>query len=313
MGFLDDLRRLATATAEVLRNPGAIKREFTLLTQADCANYYALLGDDVIELENGGFAEDDKPLWLNMGYWKHATSYPEACAALARMLADAAKLEAGGVMLDAGFGYGEQDLLWMDEYKLSRIIGVNVTPLHVEVANKRIAARGLQDRIDLRLASATDIPCDDASVDHVVALESAFHFPTREDFFREAMRILKPGGTIGCADMLPMPGTRPAGVVHWLGLRRWGYPLENAYDRDTYRDKMMEHGFVDVEVNSIRNHVYPGINHYRDARQAGASMADVVVELTAEDVESCFGIDDWQNNTGISDYVVFGARKPESA
>jgi len=313
MGFTEDLRRLASATADVLRNPGAIKREITLLTQADCANYYEFLGDDVLEAKDEGFASDDKPLWLNMGYWKQASRYPDACAALARMLADAARLQEGNVVLDAGFGYGEQDLLWMKEYSPARIIGVNVTPVHVEVASKRVAARGLSDRIDLRLASATDIPCDDASVDRVLALESAFHFPTREDFFREAMRVLKPGGYLACADMLPMPGDKPAGLVHWLGLRRWGYPVENAYDRDEYRDKLLAHGFADVEVNSIRSYVYPGIDRYAEARRAGASLLDAVVELSDEDVEQCFGIEDWQANTGISDYVIFAARKPESA
>lgn len=311
MGFGEDLRRLATATVDVLRNPGAIKREITLLTQADCANYYTFLGDDVLEAQDEGFHSGEKPLWLNMGYWEHAQVYPDACAALARMLAEAGHVGEGKVVLDAGFGYGEQDLLWATELSPAKIIGVNVTPLHVEVASKRVAERGLSDRVDLRLGSATDIPCDDASVDCVLALESAFHFPTREDFFREAMRVLRPGGYLATADMLPMPGTKPAGLVHWLGLRRWGYPPENAYDRDIYRDRLQALGFEDVSVRSIRNYVYPGIDRYAEARKAGKSMMDARVELTPEDIERCFGIEDWQANTGISDYVLFGARKPE--
>ena len=88
-----------------------------------------------------------------------------------------------------GFGFAEQDLLWVREYDVARIIGVNVTKLHVDVAQARAKALGLEGRLDLRLASATELPIEAESVTKVVALESAFHFDTREKFFDEAMRV----------------------------------------------------------------------------------------------------------------------------
>lgn len=310
MGFLDGMKQLAGATAEVLAHPGRLRREITLLTGGDCADYYTFLGDDVLENQDGSFTDDGKPLWLNMGYWLHAHTYPEACAALARRLGETAELQATDRVLDCGFGFAEQDLLWVQEFDVTHILGLNVTPLHVERAQRRVEARNLTDRIDLRLGSATAVPLPNSSVDKVLALESAFHFDTREDFFREAMRVLKPGGVLATADMLPMPGTAPRGLVHTLGLRRWGLPRVNAYDHLIYCQKLQQHGFEEVRSESIRGYVYPGINRYAEARKAGTPMQEIRVELNQEDIANCYGVELWHVNTGIDDYVLFHARKP---
>jgi SAM-dependent methyltransferase len=49
------------------------------------------------------------------------------------------------------------------------------------------------------------MPVDADSVDVVIALECAFHFRTRQRFFREARRVLRPGGRLVTADIIPMP------------------------------------------------------------------------------------------------------------
>src|SRR5688572_6050709 len=82
-----------------------------LLVTKDASSYYQFLGDDVVEGENEGFKDSAKPLWLNLGYWESARTYPEAAAALACQLGDAAGLGPGDELLDVGFGFAEQDFL----------------------------------------------------------------------------------------------------------------------------------------------------------------------------------------------------------
>lgn len=310
MAFLDDVKQLAGASVGLLAQPRAMWRELVLLLQSDPQNYYAFLGDDVLEAQNQSFADADKPLWLNLGYWERARTYPEAGAALARRLADAARLGPGDRVLDAGFGFAEQDILWVKEYDVAHITGVNVTPLHVEVAQRRVEARGLSNRIELKLASATELPLPPASVEKVLALESAFHFDTREAFFAEAMRVLKPGGRLATADCVPFVGEHPTGVVNWLGWRRWGVPPANIYDREVYRDKLAAHGFVDIEVESIRQHVFPGMHRYAELRHKGVALSDARVEISEQDVEECLGVEQWRKQGGLTDYVLFSAQKP---
>lgn len=309
MAFLDDMRQVSSASLKLLANPSAFVREIKFLLQADPQNYYAFLGDDVLEAQDQGFEQAQKPLWLNLGYWKTARTYPEAAADLARKLAAAAKLGPGDVVLDAGFGFAEQDLLWVREYDVARIIGVNVTKLHVDVARERAKKLGLEDRLDLRLGSATELPLEPASVTKVVALESAFHFDTRERFFDEAMRVLEPGGILATADCMPYLGEKPSGLVNWLGWRRWGVPPANIYDSDAYREKLLARGFVNVTVESIRHHVFPGMHRYAELRHRGVPLADARIELSQQDIDSCLGVEEWRKQGGLTDYVIISAQK----
>jgi SAM-dependent methyltransferase len=92
----------------------------------------------------------------------------------------------------------------------------------VDLARRRVAKLGLDDQVDLRQGSATDMPIESDSVDKVVAVECAFHFRTRETFFREAWRVLRPGGRLVLADILPMP--RVSGFSSRLEQRMsWGW------------------------------------------------------------------------------------------
>jgi cyclopropane fatty-acyl-phospholipid synthase-like methyltransferase len=216
----------------------------------------------------------EQSLFLNLGYWDGAQTYDAACTRLAEVLGDAAGLGPEDELLDCGFGFGDQDIFWAARFGLAKITGLNIAAAQVSEGRRRVAGRGLSERIDLREGSATRMPVPDRSCDKVISLESAFHYDTRADFFAEAFRVLRPGGRLATADIIPMPGGKrrfggedaPAYVIDRLARQFWQIPQANMYDREEYARRLAAAGFTDVRVESIRAHVYPGLRDFARTR-----------------------------------------------
>src|SRR3546814_9569929 len=110
------------------------------------------------------------------------------------------------------------------------------------------------------------MPLEAAMVDKVVGLECAFHFDTRERFFHEAFRVLRPGGRLALADVVPnaaRPGTvaRRIQRMNWNTFsKKYSVPAANADSHAAYKAKLEGAGFRDVRIESIRHHVYPGLH-----------------------------------------------------
>jgi microcystin synthetase protein McyJ len=310
MGFLAMLNKYNTWWRLQRFALSSIGLTLKMLHSKDPSIKYTVLGDDVIPTLNGNFEDMSKPLWLNLGYWKDAQTYPEACRAMAIMLGETAELKSTDTVLDVGCGFGEQDALLVEQFGVTRIIGIDITPVHVTVGQERLRAKQLDDRITLALGSAVQTGYPDNFFEKVVALECAFHFKNREQFFCEALRVLKPGGRLALTDMLPSPGKRFSGVSRRIVRKCACIPEENMYDRIGYAEKLEAIGFTDIKVLSIPGYVYPGMARYTVNRVTKQADYNVRIEgLTNEDIETVKDVKSW-DAMGISDYIIATACKP---
>jgi ubiquinone/menaquinone biosynthesis C-methylase UbiE len=275
--------------------------------------FKAMSASDIYELVSTN-AYSGEGLYLNLGYWKTARTIDDACVAMAMLVAETAAIGPGNEVVDVGFGFADQDMLWMDRLGPARITGLNITASQVAMARDRVASRGMSDRIELLQASATAMPLPDASCDKVVGVECAFHFDTREDFFREAFRVLRPGGRLVLADVIrshpdPRPFRRRIQDFNWkFFMQKYAVPAANSDTTESYAAKLAAAGFAGVKVEPISEHVYPGLHHYMATEPSMLRrfhpLARLPYRLTLKfDAASVYG---------AYEYVLAVAEKPSS-
>lgn len=212
--------------------------------------------------------------YLNLGWWNSTEtiegfdeeSITEACRELVRQFAAFGEVTPNDNILDVGFGFGQQDLLLAEEFNCRNITGLNITPHHVRKGRELVEENELADRVSLHLGDAVDLPFEANSFDTVFALETAFHFRTREDFLEEAKRVLEPGGTIMLADIIngPEQGSRFfSDLVARAHEAYWNIPDANRIDREEYRRTLNRKGFENTEVQDVSDHVLnPWVRNY---------------------------------------------------
>lgn len=189
--------------------------------------------------------------YLNYGYTVSGReSLEERQERLCLEVFRAAELDAGHVIVDVGFGSGEQDFLLARMFPEVRVTGFNISSRQVRYANER-AARELPDgRIAFREGEAEVLPgIASGSVDRVLAIECAFYFE-RPRFYQRAAEILRPGGRLVLADI--------AFSDRFLWLARRTEKRRRVGTRATNREEWEKH-FRTISVTDIAPRTRPGV------------------------------------------------------
>lgn len=156
-----------------------------------------------------------------------------------------ASLVEGETVLDLGSGAGIDCFLAAQKVgERGRVIGVDTTPEMVEKAREN-AIKGNCKNVEFRLGEIENLPLADDSVDVVISNCVINLSPDKGKVFKEAFRVLKPGGRMMVSDIVllkELPESIENSMEAYVGC------LSGAIIKDEYIDMIKQAGFQDVSV-----------------------------------------------------------------
>ena len=158
-----------------------------------------------------------------------------------------ASLTEGQTVLDLGSGGGIDCFLAAKKVgQTGKVIGVDMTPAMIDRARTNKEKMGVKN-VDFRLGEIEQLPVSDDTVDVIISNCVINLSPDKPGVFREAYRVLKPGGKLAVSDIVT-DGDLPDIIKE--SLSAWAGCVAGAMDVNDYVIGLQEAGFVDVEVKA---------------------------------------------------------------
>jgi len=164
------------------------------------------------------------------------------------VLARIARIKSGDRVLDAGCGLGGSSF-WLAAHRSAQVVGITPVRGHVLAAREIARRRSLDDQVSFYVADYADTRFQKASFDVVWALESVCHAVSKAAFYREAARLLRPGGRLVVADYIRV--SRDLGADTDSMIREWldGWSIPDIATADEHLAASTRAGFADVHLD----------------------------------------------------------------
>ena len=111
------------------------------------------------------------------------------------------RLEPGMRVLDVGCGTGSISVGMAQAVAPGEVYGIDIEESQVNLA-RAVASRHRQENVVFQAADATSLPFEGCFFDVVHCHDILMHIPDTQATLAEAKRVLKPGGILGCREMI---------------------------------------------------------------------------------------------------------------
>jgi cyclopropane fatty-acyl-phospholipid synthase-like methyltransferase len=198
-------------------------------------------------------------LAIHFGYCDATTrSHADGLVNMNCVLADCAGIRPGERVLDAGCGVGGSSL-WLARQCGARVVGITPVASQVQRARRFAQRRGLAGQVSFEQADYADTHFPASIFDVVWALESVCHAPSKLDFYREVVRVLRPGGRLVMAEYIrrarPLKDAGERLLHEWLD----GWAIPDLDTREEHLGHVANAGLAGVRLDDVTPHVDPSL------------------------------------------------------
>ena len=182
-----------------------------------------------------------------------------------------ASLKPGMTVVDLGSGGGIDAFLSAKKIGPSgKVYGIDATPEMIYRARKTAKENGYGN-VEFRLGEIEHIPLDAGTADVVISNCVINLSPDKEQVFREAFRILKPGGRLAVSDIVLLKEL-PDAIRK--DMKAWSECVSGAISEEKYIGALRTAGFDNIKVEDRVIYTHDQLVSYlQDAPSASATKA----------------------------------------
>ena len=100
------------------------------------------------------------------------------------------------LILDVATGTGDLAIQAIKSLDPEKVIGVDISAGMMEIGRKKVEAKGLEKKIELRRGDSENLPFEENKFDAVIVAFGVRNFENLEKGLAEMLRVLKPGGKV---------------------------------------------------------------------------------------------------------------------
>ena len=214
-------------------------------------NYHKKIVDYYAESENAYKDSWDlkNSLAIHYGYWdEKVKNFPQSLLRMNEVMMEAAAIKTTDKVLDAGCGIGGSSI-FLAKRLGCEVTGISLSEKQISHAKELADKQKVQDKTVFTVMNycATSFP--DKSFDIVWGCESICYADDKEQFIKEAWRLLKPGGRLVVADgfVTDLKNNNHPIIRSWLD----GWQVNYLDSPQRFQEFMNSAGFQNITFRDI--------------------------------------------------------------